>query len=163
VVDDGFVDDRQQWLDRIVRDALAPTALAAALTTALVAITQPLLVPPELRFASTATSLVATSLLAALWLTLRRFAPPLRWARPIAACMALIGYVNTGVLFSEMPDPRHSTTLMLMVIVSGAVLLSRRWLALHLAGALCVFALQPGAHRRIRSGRTSASRSPSPW
>jgi PAS domain S-box-containing protein len=135
------VDDRQQWLDRIVRDALPPTALAAALTTALLAITQPLLAPPELRFASTATSLVAAGLLAALWLTLRRFEPPLRLVRPIAACMALIGYVNTGVLFSELPDPRHTTTLMLMVIVSGLVLLSRRWLALHLAGALCVFAV----------------------
>ena len=68
------MDDRQQWLDRIVRDALAPIALAAALAMALLAITQPLLVPPELRLASTAISVAAAVLLAALWLALRRFA-----------------------------------------------------------------------------------------
>jgi PAS domain S-box-containing protein len=135
------VDDRQQWLDGIVRDALAPTALAAALVTAMLAITQPLLVPPEMRLASTTAAVIGAALLAAMWILLSRFQPPLRWVHPIAATMALIGYADISIFFAEQPDPRHTTTLMLMVVLSGVVLLSRRWLAAHLAGALAVFAV----------------------
>ena len=134
------MEDRGPWLDRIVRDTLAPTALAAALVTALSAITQPLLAPPELRISSTASSVIAAAVLALFSLVLSRFEPPLRWVHPIAASMALVGYVNTSLLFATLPGPRHTTMLMLIVIVSGGILLSRRWLAAHLAGALCVFA-----------------------
>jgi PAS domain S-box-containing protein len=141
VVDGASVDDqRVQWLDGVVRDSLAPTALAAALVTVLLAITQPLLVPPEARLAIVASSLATALALGSLWLVLQRFEPPAYLAHPIAATMALLGYLNTGVFFAELSDPRHTTTLMLIVFASGCVVLSRRWLAAHLAGALLVFA-----------------------
>ena len=133
-------DLRGQWLDGVVRDSLAPTALAAALVTALLAITQPLLVPPEARLVIVASSVATSLALGTLWLLLRRYQPPSRLAHPIAAAMALLGYLDTGVFFSELGDPQHTTTLMLMVVASGCVVLSRRWLAAHLAGALVVFA-----------------------
>jgi PAS domain S-box-containing protein len=134
-------DQRAQWLNGMVRDSLAPTALSAALVMALLAITQPLLVPPESQLAITLSSAATALALAAVWLVVRRFQPPAGLAHPIAAGMALLGYLNTSVYFSELHDPRHTTTLMLIVIAAGSVLLSRRWLATHLGGALAVFAV----------------------
>ena len=131
---------RRQWLNGMVRDSLAPTALAAALVTALLAITQLLLVPPESRAVVTSSSAGTALAFAAIWLVVRRFPAPTGLAHPIAAAMALLGYLNTVVSFAELHDPRHTTTLMLIVFAAGSVLLSRRWLAAHLAGALAVFA-----------------------
>ena len=124
----------------MVRDSLAPTALAATLMTVLLAITQPLLVPPESRLAITLSSSATALALAAIWLVVRRFQPPARLAHPIAAAMALLSYLNTSVYFSELNEPRYTTTLMVIVIAAGSVLLSRRWLAAHVGGALAVFA-----------------------
>jgi PAS domain S-box-containing protein len=132
--------ERAQWLNRRVRDALAPTALSATLVTALLAITQPLLVPPESRVVIMSSSAATALALAAIWVAVQRFRPPTRLAHPIAAAVALLCYLDTGVHFAELHDPRHTTTLMLIVIGAGSVLLSRRWLATHLGVALAVFA-----------------------
>ena len=67
---------RRQWLNGMVRDSLAPTALAAALVMALLAITQPLLVAPESRLVIMLSSAATALALAAIWLVVRRFQPP---------------------------------------------------------------------------------------
>ena len=112
---------RAQWLNGIVRDSLAPAAFAAALVMALLAITQPLLVVPESRLVIMLSCTATALALAAIWLALRRFQPPVALAHPIAAGMALLGYLETSVCFAELHDPRHTTTLMLIVIASGRI------------------------------------------
>lgn len=128
------------WLNELVREALAPAALAVSALMSVLAVVTPLVVPPEVghSIASAAAAVAVASGLT--WLALRRWPPPARLAHPIAAWIASCVLFACAAYLFYLPDPRQTTTLMLVAIASGGLLASRRWLTLHLAGVLAVFA-----------------------
>ena len=88
--------------------------------------------------ATAAASACAFNLLA--WFVLRRRTVPPRWVHAVATAIAGSLLCSQAVFFAWVPDPRETTSLMLLAIAAGGLLASRRWLTVHLAGGLAVFA-----------------------
>jgi len=133
-------DATSEWMNELVREALAPTALATALVASALAFVTPFAVPPEAAGGITRTAATVACLDGLTWFLLRRRPPPARFVHPIAAWIAATALGATASYLAYLPDPRQTTALMLVALAAGGLLASRRWLAIHLSGALAVFA-----------------------
>jgi PAS domain S-box-containing protein len=133
--------ERTDWLNGLVRDSLAPSALLIASIAALLVPVLPLLLPPEVSARVTTTVFGVALADATTWLLVRRRPPPPHLVHPIGAWITGTVLLGIASVLLQVPDPRQTTTLMLAAVASGGLLASRRWLAVHLAAVLAVFAL----------------------
>jgi len=133
-------DATSEWLNELVRESLAPTALAIAALTSVLALVAPLTVPSGAVSPIARACAVVAVLNGLTWLAVRTRPPAPRFVHPIGAWIAATVLGATTAFLAELPDPRQTTTLMLVAIASGGLLASRRWLAAHLGGVLAVFA-----------------------
>lgn len=81
----------------------------------------------------TRTAMVAISVSSAIaygatWLALRRWSLAKRFAHPVATAMILLALVDTVADLVLARDPAQTSTLLLVAVGSGVVLLSMRWL-----------------------------------
>jgi PAS domain S-box-containing protein len=129
-----------EWLDEVVRDALAPAAFAAGSLSSTLALVNPLLLPPAAVVPLTATAALVGLFDLAIWLWAWRRPPPPRFAHAIGAAIAGSLLVANFVFLAHIPDPRQTTALMLIAIASGGCFASRRWLATVIGATLLVFA-----------------------
>jgi PAS domain S-box-containing protein len=135
------VSDHQKWLNELVRDTLAPSALMLALVASALVLVVPMVQPPEVASPVTRVVAAVAFLDGVTWLLLRKRTPPAHLAHPISAWISATVLLAMASVLAHSPDPRQTTILMLVAVASGGLLASRRWLAVHLAGVFAVFAL----------------------
>ena len=131
---------RKEWLNEMVGESLGPVALTAALVKAVLTIMHAVMLGPEAVVPTTAAAGGACVFNAILWLVIRRRPVPPAWAHALGAVIAGSLLISQAVYFAWVPDPRETTSLMLLAIAAGGLVASRRWLAANLAGGLAVFA-----------------------
>src|SRR5262245_25916253 len=119
---------RREWLDGVVRDAVPPAALAAAMVVGGLALVNPLMLAPEAVAPLTLSGSLVSLGNWLLWLRVRRHPVSVRLAHPLAALVGCSLLASTGIFLAFIPDPRQVTTLMLVSVAAGGLLASRRWL-----------------------------------
>ena len=131
---------RIRWLNEMVAESLGPAAITAAVITGILAVMHAVVMAPELVLPTTAAAGGACAFNALLWIVLRHRPVPPCWAHAVGTAIAASLLILQAVFFAWVMDPRETTSLMLLAIAAGGLLASRRWLAVHLAGGLAVFA-----------------------
>lgn len=131
---------RSQWLNEMVGESLRSVAMTAAAVTGVLALMHAVLMGPELVVPTTAAVGGACLFNAIVWLVIRRRTVSPQWVHPVAAVIAGSLLLAHAIFLAWVPDPRETTSLILLAIAAGGLLASRRWLLVHLAGGLAVFA-----------------------
>jgi PAS domain S-box-containing protein len=128
------------WLNGTARDALRPATAAAAAVSGALALLNPFLLPPEAVMPLTATAAGVALFNALIGILVRRRPLSADWAHPLGGAVAGSVLFANVVFLAYMPDPRQTTTLMLVAIAAGGCMASRRWLATVIGATLLVFA-----------------------
>ncbi len=82
------------------------------------------------------TASAAASLCAGAWLIVRKRPVSATWANPVLAGLGLLMAMTSSIYLWLVPDPVHTGNHMLASIAIGSVIISRRWLAITLAGVM---------------------------
>ena len=128
-------DSLRDALDVSVRDSLRPVSAGLAMLFALLAVGYTLALPEVV--APILVSLAGGTAAAFLGLrvVLSRWTVPLRLANPLCAAIAGLVLLNSLVHLYLGSDPRQTTSLVLLIVGAGFVLLSARWLAVVMVAA----------------------------
>lgn len=118
--------------DETYDEAVAVAAFAVAAVLAgvlgLFAVLHAVLLDGTTRVELTAASAGSAATLAAVALALRTRRLPEHLAHPLTAGLVFVVVANAVAHMTLVGEPRQSTTVMLLLVVSGAVLLSVRWM-----------------------------------
>lgn len=128
-------------LDRAALDALPTVASGLAVYYALLTIAHALLLPPGVREWMIPIAAASTLALLGLGSLLRSGRIPPHAAHAVSGAVALVALGNCVAHLVLVPEPRHTVNLFLVVVASGALLVSRRWFAVVSVAAVTAFVL----------------------
>ena len=119
-------------LDRAMRDSLKPVVLTGSIVYLVALVTT---------YVSQADSMklgiflaFVSALYLVLYLVFTRMQVPLAWVNLLAAIIAGISLLTCVLFMHAKPEPRHTTSFMLLIVGAGALVLSTQWLILFVAG-----------------------------
>ncbi len=124
-------------LDLTARDSLRPVATGLAVLYLVFAVSHMRTLPPD---AAIPMSLVAAStamILFGLRVTFGRWQISPRWAHPALAMIAGLALLNSLLHLHFTLEPQQTTNLLLVVIGSGLLFLSKHWLGFIILATLC--------------------------
>ena len=120
-------------LDSAIGDELAALSGALATFFAAVTVAHRYMLPPEAAAVMSPLAAVSAALLLAIFLTLRRYSVPERWAHPLAFLVGSTALANCVVHLYLLGRPEDTTNFAVVVAASGWLLLSRAWLGAGIA------------------------------
>lgn len=134
-------------LQDLVRDALRPVTLGLGILYVLLALGHFLVLPPTIKGVMVTVALSSSLTYFALHLYLRRYHLPRRWVNPLGFFIVSVVLVNSLLHLWLTSDPLQTTNVILLIIASGLLFLSYRWViavyALCFGGWLLVALVSP--------------------
>ncbi len=128
--------DLRAGLEAIVYSSLRPVAAALGILYAVFAVSHWYVLPPAAAVPMTVLATLSVLALFLLRSLIIRYPLPITYASPLGAAIAAVVLVNCFAHLVLVPDPHHTTNLVLAVVGAGCFFLSSGWFALVLAIAL---------------------------
>ena len=153
---ESSVIDASQVTDTAVNQAIPPMAIGLAILYFVFGLSHLFLLPPDIANIMAGVALTTAVILLILYLRLRRFPLPTKWAYPLSFALYSLVILNSLLHLYLTADPRQTTNLMLAIIGSGFFFMRWRWFALAIGSTLfawtVVLALLPASSDYIHFG-----------
>ncbi len=153
---ESSVIDASQVTDTAVNQAIPPMTIGLAILYFVFSLSHLFLLPPDIANIMAGVALTTAVILLILYLRLRRFPLPTKWAYPLSFALYGLVILNSLLHLYLTADPRQTTNLMLAIIGAGFFFMRHRWFALAIGSTLfawtVVLALLPASSDYIHFG-----------